>query len=89
MMDGELNAAVVAGLAVLSMIGAALLGLFIKRLTAEHLQEHISSAVGLVAGLFVVMTSLTLGLMLNSAKSTQDTNRGNARTLATDIILWD
>lgn len=88
-MDGELNAAVVAGLAVLSMIGAALLGLFIKRLTAEHLQEHISSAVGLVAGLFVVMTSLTLGLMLNSAKSTQDTNRGNARTLATDIILLD
>jgi hypothetical protein len=50
------------------MMGAALLGLFSKtRLPSEHPQDDTSSVVRLVANLFVVMTSLVLGLMLNSA----------------------
>ena len=65
---------VVAVLALLSMMGAALLGLFSKtRLPPEHLQDDTRGAVGLVANLFVVMTSLVLGLMLNSAKNTSAT----------------
>jgi hypothetical protein len=39
--------------------------------------------------LFVVMTSLVLGLMLNSAKSTFENNNRDVRTLATELILLD
>ena len=81
---------VVAVLALLSMMGAALLGLFSKtRLPPEHLQDDTRGAVGLVANLFVVMTSLVLGLMLNSAKNTFETNNRDIRTLATELILLD
>ena len=80
-MSGELKF-VVALLAFLSMIGAAILGLFIKkRRPAEHLQDNTSTVVELLAGLFVVMTSLVLGFMINSAK---DTFAANDRT----FILW-
>jgi hypothetical protein len=72
------------------MMGAAVLGLFSKtRPPSEHLQDDTRSMVRLVANLFVVMTSLVLGLMLNSAKNTLDTNNRNLRTLATEIILLD
>ena len=81
---------VVAVLAFLSMMGAALFGLFSKtRLPSEHLQDDTSSVVRLVANLFVVMTSLVLGLMLNSAKNTFETNNRDIRTLATELILFD
>ena len=81
---------VVAVLAFLSMMGAALLGLFGKtRLPSEHLQDDTRSMVGLVANLFVVMTALVLGLMLNSAKNTFETNNRDIRTLATELILLD
>jgi hypothetical protein len=42
-----------------------------------------------VANLFVVMTSLVLGLMLNSAKNTFENNNRDVRTLATELILLD
>ena len=87
-MGGELNASVGAVLALLTMIGAALLGLK-ARLPAEQLQDDTSGVVRLVANLFVVMTSLALGLMMNSARNTLETNNRNIRTLATDIILLD
>lgn len=81
---------VVAVLAFLSMMGAALLGLFGKtRLPSEHLYDNTSSVVRLLARLFVVMTSLVLGLMLNSAKTTFETNNRDIRTLATELILLD
>jgi len=81
---------VVAVLAFLSMMGAALLGLFGKtRLPSEHLQDDTRSMVGLVANLFVVMTALVLGLMLNSAKNTFETNNRDIRTLATELVLLD
>jgi hypothetical protein len=76
-------------LAFLSMMGAALLGLFSKmRLPSEHLGDTIS-VVRLVANLFVVMTGLVLGLMLTSAKNTLDTNNRNLRAVATEVILLD
>jgi len=88
-MSGELKF-VVALLAFLSMMGAAILGLFIKkRRPAEHLQDDTSAVVELLAGLFVVMTSLVLGFMINSAKDTFAANDRNIHTLATDIILLD
>lgn len=85
-----MSEAVVAVLALLSMTGAAILGLFCPmRLPSEHLREDTSNVVRLLAALFVVMTSLVLGQMLNSAKNTLETNNHNLRTLATDIILLD
>ena len=88
--EKKLSEFVVAVLAFLSMMGAALLGLFSKtRLPSEHPQEDTSSVVRVVAQLFVVMTSLVLGLMLDSAKNTFETNNRDIRTLATEIILLD
>ncbi|MBO0759476.1 MAG: hypothetical protein J2P54_26855 [Bradyrhizobiaceae bacterium] len=81
---------VVAVLAFLSMMGAALLGLFGKTtLRPEHLPDDTRNVVLLVANLFVVITALVLGLMLNSAKNTFETNNRDIRTLATEIILLD
>lgn len=72
------------------MTGAALLGFLSKtKLPSEHSQDDTRSVVRLVANLFVVMTSLVLGLMLNSAKNTFETNNRDIRTLATEIILLD
>jgi len=77
-------------LAFLSMMGAALLGRFDKtRLPSEHLQDDTRSIVRLVASLFVVMTSLVLGFMINSAKNTYEANNRNTGMLATGIILLD
>ena len=77
-------------LALLSMLGAAFLGLFSKtKQSLEHLREDTNRIVILVANVFVVMTSLVLGLMLNSAKNTLETNNRNVRVLATEIILLD
>jgi hypothetical protein len=45
--------------------------------------------VGLISNMFVVVTSLVLGLMLNSAKSTVETNNNNVRALSSQIILLD
>jgi hypothetical protein len=42
-----------------------------------------------MARLFIVMTGVVLGLMLNSAKNTLETNNRNIRTLATELILSD
>jgi hypothetical protein len=72
------------------MMGAALLGFLSKTgLPSEHLQDETRSMVRLVASLFVVMTSLVLGLMLDSAKNTFETNNRDIRTLATELILLD
>jgi hypothetical protein len=85
-----MSAFVVAVITFLSVLGATLLGLFSKtRLPSEHLQDDTSGVVRLVANLFVVMTSLVLGLMLNSAKNTFETNNRNIRALATELILLD
>ena len=81
---------IVAILAFLSMMSAVLLGLYSKtRLPSLHLQGDTRRVVRRVANLFVVMTSLVLGLMLNSAKNTFETNNRNVRALATEIILLD
>jgi hypothetical protein len=90
MQGKKLSEFLVAVLAFLSMMGAAFLGIFSKTwLSSDHLPDDTSSAVRLVANLFVVMTSLLLGLMLTSAKNTLETNNRNIRALATELILLD
>lgn len=71
-------------------MGAAFLGLFSNaRLPSKHLQDDTNAIVRLVANIFVVMTSLVLGLMMNSAKNTLETDTRNVHALGTDLILLD
>jgi hypothetical protein len=55
---------------------------------SEHLEDT-SSVSSLVGNLLVVMTSVVIGFMINSAKDIYQANNRNIRTLATDIILLD
>jgi hypothetical protein len=85
-----MSALVVAVLTFLSVLGAAFLGLFSKtRLPSERVREDTNSLIRLVMNFFVVMTGLLLGLMLNSARNALETNNGNIRVLATEIVLLD
>jgi hypothetical protein len=76
--------------AFLCMLGAAFAGVKIHSrycAVTSHPQTH--ESIGLISNVFVVVTSLVLGLMLNSAKSTVETNNNNVRALASQIILLD
>lgn len=79
----------VAIVAFLCMAGAACAGYAVSVATPSSSQGKTGEEVRLVANLFVVMTSLVLGLMLNSAKNTLETNNRNIHSLATQIILLD
>lgn len=52
-------------------------------------EEDTHQVVRSLAGLFVVMTSLVLGLMLNAAKTTFEQVDQNVHAFATDLILFD
>ena len=55
----------------------------------KRLRDDTIETVSLVANIFVVMTSLVLGLMMYSAKNTLETANHNVHALARDIILLD
>jgi hypothetical protein len=70
---------------------AASLGsqLVFRRLPEQHRQDDTQHVVTSLAGIFVVMTSLVLGLLLNSAKNTFEQVDRNMHTFATNLILLD
>ena len=70
-------------------MAAALAGLLGAVVRPGRPHEESRTTVRLVANLFVVMTSLILGLMMNSAKNTLETDNLNVHALATDLILLD
>ena len=55
----------------------------------HHRQEDTHNVVKLAAHIFVVMTSLVLGLLINSAKSTFESVDRNVHAFATELILMD
>lgn len=74
----------------LCLAGAAFGALFINaRLPERHRAQDTSNVVRLCAGIFVVMTSLVLGLMVTSAKSTFESVDKNLHAYATELILLD
>ena len=80
----------VPAMAFLGLIAAASAGAFINvRLPTRHLAEDTVEVVRRLVDVFVVMTSVLLGLMLDSAKNTYETNNNNLHALATEIILLD
>jgi hypothetical protein len=70
-------------------MAAAMVGLFGAVVRPGRSPEDTKTTVRLVANLFVVMTSLVLGLMMNSAKNTLETDNRNVHALGTDLILLD
>lgn len=59
------------------------------RLSARHRDEETNTVVRLVANIFVVMTSLVFGLMINSAKNTFEAIDTNLHAYATGLIIFD
>ena len=72
------------------LTGASLGTLLIYgKLPAHSRQDDTQNVVRLIANIFVVMTSLVLGLMINSAKGRFDGINRDVHTFTTDLILLD
>ncbi|MCV3209433.1 DUF4239 domain-containing protein [Mesorhizobium sp. YC-39] len=72
------------------LAGASLVSLAIcDKLPSHHRRDDTNDVVRLTANLFVVMTSLVLGLMINSAKNTFESIDHNVHAYATELILLD
>src|SRR5215467_13244977 len=72
------------------LTGASLGALMLHgRLPAHHRHDDTQNVVRLLANIFVVLTSLVLGLMINSAKSRFDAINRDVHLFATDLILLD
>lgn len=72
------------------LAGASLACLAIyPRFPEHHRQDDTGAVVRLAANLFVVMSSLVLGLMINSARNTFESIDRNVHTFSTDLILLD
>lgn len=81
---------VVSSLIFIGLVAASLGSLvFHSRLPLHCRQDDTQGVVRAIANIFVVMTSLVLGLMLNSAKSTFESVDRNVHAISTDIILLD
>jgi hypothetical protein len=82
---------ILAGVAIfVCLAGAALAGLLIfPRFPEHHRQDDTGAVVRLAANLFVVMSSLVLGLMVNSARNTFESIDHNVHIFSTDLILLD
>ena len=59
------------------------------KLPSRYHHDDTNNVVRLVANIFVVMTSLVLGLMVNSSKSTFEAVDRNVHAIATEMILLD
>jgi hypothetical protein len=59
------------------------------KLAARHRDDDTNTVVRLVANIFVVMTSLVFGLMINSAKNTFETIDASMHAYATGLIIFD
>ncbi|AMR67581.1 bestrophin-like domain [Aquipseudomonas alcaligenes] len=72
------------------LLSAALVMMYWSpRLSARHRDEETNTVVRLVANIFVVMTSLVFGLMINSAKNTFESIDTNLHAYATSLIIFD
>src|SRR5215472_1413485 len=69
---------------------ASLLGFVLRRwLPEQHVGDGTKDVVRLVMGLVATMSALVLGLLIASAKSTYDTQRGALVQLSTEIVQLD
>jgi hypothetical protein len=82
---------VLIALAIFTCLTGASIGTLLLhgKLPVHYRQEETSNVVRLIANLFVVLTSLVLGLMINSAKNTYEDVDHNVHVIATEMILLD
>jgi hypothetical protein len=72
------------------LLAASLGGLAIhRRVASQHADDDTIHVVRSIANIFVVMTSLLLGLLINSAKNTMDAVDRNIHAFGADLILMD
>lgn len=67
-------------------VGAMLLS---PRMAVRHRDDDTNTVVRLFANIFVVMSSLVFGLMINSAKNTYESIDTSVHSFSTNIILLD
>jgi amino acid transporter len=60
-----------------------------ERMPERHRVSDTESVVRLLAGFFMVVTSLVIGLLLNTAKNTFEEVDANVHAYATQLILFD
>jgi hypothetical protein len=79
------------GFAIFACLAAASLGslAICHRFPAHRGDEETLGVVRSIANIFVVMTSLVLGLLINSAKNTMDSVDRNIHSFAADLIMLD
>lgn len=63
--------------------------LFVRRLPEGHRSDATHSVVKLAAGIFILMASLLLGLLVNTAKNTFEGVDRNVHAFATELVLLD
>ena len=78
-------------LAVFGCLSGASLAMmhFYPRLSERHRDEETNTVVRLIANIFVVMTSLAFGLLINSAKDAFQAVDSQVREFATNIVVLD
>ncbi len=78
-------------MAIFVCLVAASLGSLVlsERLPAHHRQDETYNVVRLAASIFVVMTSLVLGLLVNSSKNMFEAIDRNIHAFSTELILLD
>ena len=81
----------VSGLAILVCLLTASIGslALYRRYPLHRGDDETLNVVRMIANIFVVMTSLVLGLLLNSAKNTLDSVDRNIHAFAADLIMLD
>jgi hypothetical protein len=85
-----MNPFILALLLFVCLTAASLGSLFAsEKLPEKYRQSDTQAVVRLVANIFVVLTSLVLGLMISSSKDRFDTMSRDIHTLAIDIIVFD
>ena len=85
-----MNELAVAAVVFLCLAAASLGAMFVTpALPERHRSDETSAVVRLIANIFVVMTSLVFGLMINSARSTYSTVDANVHAYGTNLILLD
>jgi len=85
-----MSATLTAAILLASLVAAVLLGRTLRRrLPDHHLSADSKDAVKLAMGLVATMTALLLGLLVNSAKGTYDTQRVEVIQMAAKVAFLD
>jgi Protein of unknown function (DUF4239) len=72
------------------LFGSAMVGLLLfEFVPPHHRSEETRNVIRLIANIFVVMTSLVMGLMINTAKNRFDGINRDLHAYATNLILLD